>query len=254
MWSALQQEKEKESRSADSSATHVVHERTETSVGDTLYGQYGRNPKHVRRHPPHHGKPKKSVRFVPKNRLGKDGQRLKCFRCGSDEHLLNKCKPGAIRSHIRDKVKKGTPTINLVHELVLGMEGEPDACVNSNKMDHDLDGTESDESTSVHYQTTTELDVFDSFFARTHGEDSPAEDGENDAEAYFTNYISARFSAMDCQVEKKTLPITTSSCNRFNFEVANNTSSISDEFLTHFIDAKEKKSGNQFFWPGDGKI
>ncbi len=91
---------------------------------NTLYGEYGRHPKHFKpRSSSGHRSPRQPVR---KNKVGKDGKRLTCFRCGSDAHFQTsgKCQPGAILAHARKRLQNGAQAVHLLSELISGMEGK----------------------------------------------------------------------------------------------------------------------------------
>lgn len=100
----------------------------------TLYQQYGRKPYKPRG--------RKQVRFSNgssrKNPFDKHGKRMLCHVCGSDEHLANFHKNNGIRDDVRDKLEKGVPTLNIVHELVSALENL--------SRDHDEDHPRSEEN------------------------------------------------------------------------------------------------------------
>ncbi len=93
-------------------------------MGNTFYGEYGRHPRHIK--PRSLSGPRVSRQSSRKNKVGKDGKRLTCFRCGSDSHFQTsgKCQPGAILAHARKRLNNGAKAVHLLSELISGMEGE----------------------------------------------------------------------------------------------------------------------------------
>ncbi len=123
-----------------------------------------------------------------KNRTGRDGSVLKCFRCGSDSHPQNsgKCTKGAIIAHTRYRLNSGTKAVHLLSELVSSMEG-------------DTPSTNTQDS-------PTEAAEFDSFFTMP----SAASEGEHLHGLYhdvaeqpgpdsdvFTHYLGTHFAVGD---------------------------------------------------------
>ena len=105
----------------------------------TLYGQYGRNPRYVRKYDrPRHPRYRNAsrTRFV-QNRGQRSNNRSigptsihqpTCWGCGKPGHKLrdNKCAPGDVKKYIMQELKGGASKTYLLTNLVRGMEGEDD--------------------------------------------------------------------------------------------------------------------------------
>ena len=88
----------------------------------TLYERYGRPP------------PKKKFRSAKHryggkmNPIGRDGKRMLCRLCGSDQHFAKYCPPGTVKAKARNQLNNGVPSVNLLSPL---KHGRAVAAVNS---------------------------------------------------------------------------------------------------------------------------
>ncbi len=82
---ALQLHLEKQRRSGRPLGTHIVEDHSDPAMGNTLYGEYGRHPRHVKPLPS--SAPRTPSNPAGRTRSAKNGTRLTCFRCGSESHF-----------------------------------------------------------------------------------------------------------------------------------------------------------------------
>lgn len=108
--------------------------------GPTLIniGQYSRNPRHLRRD---HGR--KSKGHSP--RTFEEARQMKlCFKCWDSWFRGHRCRPGSIRTNMRDRIKDGQSAVHLVSCLVDMLEfDESEEVLNEEgKPTHIVEGTQ----------------------------------------------------------------------------------------------------------------
>ena len=118
------------------------------SIAHTMYQRYGRAPD------------KRSFKHSSegKNPIGRDGKRMLCLGCGSDEHLIKSGK--FAKDIVRKKLANGTSAVHVLHELIESMEMSQGA-------------EEPRDEETGHVQDESELAEFDALQDRS-------EDGEVD--------------------------------------------------------------------------
>ena len=139
----------------------------------TLYQRYGRAP------------PKKNT-HRHKNPIGRDGKRMLCNGCGSDEHLINSGKCDNAKSFARRQLANGTPAVHVLHDLVQQFDS-----LNCDDNQHN-----SDDVNHVAHEES-ELDAFDSLESTNNemSEDISNPDAADSSSA--TNYIRSVMDAND---------------------------------------------------------
>ena len=128
-----------------------------------FYQQYGRRPitSKFRKAKPSTGySPNKNG--LRKNPFDRNGKRMLCHECGSEDHLARFHKTSGITEYVRDRLGKGNPAVHVVHDLVTKMERmylEPDEICE----DADPDSQEPDETHVVESRSSPiyELSEFD---------------------------------------------------------------------------------------------
>lgn len=138
----------------------------------THIGQYSRNPRHVRREKMASSSKGRTPRnFHEARRMGL------CFKCLGKWEPKHKCKPGAVRENVRDRMESGESLVHLVSCLVDAIE-------------EDEDNQEDEPVTTAHAQVQQHLEEFDSYHAE---HDAATSDGDSKAsvdEAIVTQLIT----------------------------------------------------------------
>lgn len=96
----LQLEVEKGLRASDPSST-------------TFYQRYGRHPRRDVGY---------NDRQVKKNPIGRDGRRMLCKICGSEEHFAKICKMKSLKEYARKQLETGTPAVHVLHDIATRMD------------------------------------------------------------------------------------------------------------------------------------
>ena len=95
----------------------IEEERREIlEPSSTLYERYGRPP------------PKKNFRSTQYkyggkiNLIGRDGKRMLCRLCGSDQHFIIYCPPGTVKAKVRNKLNNRVLAVNVPSQTVCAIE------------------------------------------------------------------------------------------------------------------------------------
>ena len=103
-------------------ATHI------SSLEDTHYQQYGRLPKFVRKHNGPQRNNRSLSRGASRRQFSRSFEesrrRSECHKCGEHWHPGHRCRSGAIRDYVRERLKSGEASVHIVSDLVSGLEGE----------------------------------------------------------------------------------------------------------------------------------
>ena len=146
----------------------------------TYYQRYGRHPKYVRKHQD------RSITFEESRKRGL------CHSCHEKWSPKHKCRPGAIRNHVRNRITQGDSPVHIVHDLVTALETNPH--------DHEQElGAEeacSGEHSAKICHGTDPDNTLSEFDGLTNGgsqhEYNLAEEAD---QAILTNYVSPRIAA-----------------------------------------------------------
>ena len=99
----------------------IIDSRVAGTFFSGSYPSYGRPPSDVSQR-----SPKRYLQGADgrqrKNPIGRDGNRMLCSRCGSDNHFRRDCHQGAIRERVREKLSKGTSAVHVLSEMVNHLE------------------------------------------------------------------------------------------------------------------------------------
>ena len=183
-------------------------ESTHLSLAEnTHYQQYGRHPKFVRKYEPSQRSGKAPYRRLPSRSFEESRRRNECHKCGDRWSPRHRCRPGAIREHVRERLRNGASSVHIVSDLVLGLEGE---------LDDDMDraGSRDGENLSANREeneepdtevclseSTPEVALFDSLTSEADLRDTRWINSVD--EAWFTNHLSSSM-----QKDEKPLQLT----------------------------------------------
>ena len=157
---------------------------------DTHYQRYGRNPRSVRKFGPTQRDGRNNFRRIPARTFEEARRRNECHKCGARWSPGHRCRPGAIRQHMRERLKDGESAVHLVSDLVLGLEGELDTSVTNGDETPPIGSADTAKSeTKVCFgQSSSDLALFDSLTSEPHNR---TDDIVNELDKeWFTNHLS----------------------------------------------------------------
>ena len=173
-----------------------------TRPSGTFFQQYGRNPRYVRTLKQVRGDKNiqnRTFSFTDKDSssrsFAESRRRNECHKCRARWTPGHRCQSGAIRNHVRHRMRNGESAVHIVSDLVLGMEGEFEE-------DPSQEGTSSAQdsvdnalsSPHVHFSTEPdEVQLFDSLTGS--GEDTSSADVEQTKKEWMTHHLQSSLSS-----------------------------------------------------------
>lgn len=127
-------------------ATTLKTDVDEDTAAAVFFQKYGRHPRHVRKHDFGRGatyrRPARQ-RHDGSSRSTSEARRLNlCFKCDAPWTPRHRCDDGAIRTHARNRLRRGDSHVHIVRDLVLGMEGESTDSIQDDN--HSMEGGSTD--------------------------------------------------------------------------------------------------------------
>lgn len=117
------------------------------------------------------------------NPVGKNGQRLKCYRYGSERHLANRCTAPnrVVQAYYRERVENDESHLLLVSDMIKALDETPFPNLPDGNSAHENEPTADSSSASA-------LAEFDSYFAEDNSLPNPiSEDDQTWHQAFLSS-------------------------------------------------------------------